>query len=317
MFYLVTGGLGYLGGRLSEHLVSEGHRVRVTTRRSTESCPDWARKYNPYQIDINNNGNWRKALEDIDFVFHLAAPDAESAASDPISALRAGGEVTWALLDAVTDAKKRIPVINVSTFHIYGSHPEGLITESSPLRPVHPYAISHLFSEIVTQSFCDQRGISILNVRLSNAFGRPVSVDAAKWSLVFNDLCMQAATSDRLRLKSSGLQKRNFITLSDTVRALTFLSSNYEDWPNDHIIHLGSNMHWSILDVADRVAERSEFLWRKHPEVTCPQREEKRIPKDFTFDISRLQRAGFAWENDFEREIDETLLVCKEWERNV
>ena len=317
MLYLVTGGLGYLGGRLLEYLVCEGHNVKVTTRRPPESWPGWAGKYNPYQIDINSNSNWRKALEDIDFVFHLAAPDAESAALDPISALRAGGEMTWTLLDAVSDAKKKIPVINVSTFHIYGPHPEGLITESSPLRPVHPYAISHLFSEIVTQSFWERRGLSILNVRLSNAFGRPIAIDAAKWSLVFNDLCMQAATSDRLRLKSSGLQKRNFITLGDTVRAIAFLSFNYKDWPDDHIMHVGSAVHWSIRDVAEHIAERSNFLWGKRLEITFPEIGENQIPKDFTFDVSRLERTGFVWENKFEQEIDNTLIACRKWEKSV
>jgi UDP-glucose 4-epimerase len=313
MLYLVTGGLGYLGGRLVEYLLQEGHEIRITTRRSRESLPDWAKGYDIHKTDMQDKEIWTEALEGVDFVFHLAAPDARQAASDPISALRAGGEFTWNLLEAVANAKRQVPVIKVSTFHVYGPLVEGLIRESSCPSPEHPYAVGHLISEMVVQIFCSRRGIRGLNVRLSNALGKPVTSEACNWSLVFNDLCMQAATSDQLRLKSTGHQKRNFITLGDTVRALSFLAESRRVWPEDHVIHVGSSTHWSMRQAAEIVAGRCDKLWGKYPEIIFPKDEAESAPKDFVFDVSRLERAGFIWENQFDREIDDTLTTCKKW----
>ncbi|MBW1909672.1 MAG: SDR family oxidoreductase [Deltaproteobacteria bacterium] len=313
MFYLVTGGLGYLGGRLVEYLLNKGNRVRVTTRRPIESCPQWAKKWEILQIESLNRDAWLKAIEDINFVFHLAAPDASISGSDPVSALRAGGENTWALVDAVANTPEEIPILNVSTIHVYGSSAKGLVTETFPPRPVHPYAVGHLFSEIVTRAFCSHRNIPVLNVRLSNAFGKPVALDAAKWSLVFNDLCRQAVTSNRLYLKSAGYQKRNFITLEDTVRALLFLASRSENWPDDQTIHVGSSVNLSIREVAERIAGRCKVLWGEKPEVFFSNETGAQESNEFIFDVSRLKETGFVWRNSFDQEIDDTLEICKKW----
>jgi UDP-glucose 4-epimerase len=316
MFFLVTGGLGYLGSRLVEKLLNDGHRVRVTTRRPPKSFPQWAKDWEIKQVDPCEIGNWLKALNEIDFVFHLAAPDAEAAVSDPISALKAGGEMAWKLLEAVTNAKKKPPVLNISTYHVYGSEAEGLITESILPKPVHPYAVGHLVSEMVVRTFCHTKGISVLNVRLSNAFGRPIAYTAAKWSLVFNDLCMQAATSNSLKLNSAGRQKRNFITLEDAVSGLLYLAGRAEDWPDDHTIHLGSKIFWSIKEVAEKIRERTKVLWGKYPEISFPKGGLEPKSKEFRFDVSRIERLGFIWQNRFEKEVDETLIACERWGKN-
>ena len=150
-------------------------------------------------------------------------------------------------------------------------------------------------------------------MRLSNVFGTPMAFDSAKWSLVFNDLCMQAATSHQLCLKSVGYQKRNFITLEDAVHALTFLADRYNEWPEDHIMHVGSNIYWSIRDVAEHIADRCKVLWGKRLKIIIPEDKGDPTPKDFKFDVSRLENAGFIWQNQVEREIDCTLIACKKW----
>lgn len=313
MFFLITGGLGYLGGRLAEHLTQKGHRVRLTTRRPRETWPIWARNLDVQQVDVFDKTSWKNALHSIDFVFHLASPDVDMAAQDPISALRAGGEIAWGLLDVLAGGDKKIPIVNISTFHVYGPRVQGLMDETLSPRPVHPYAISHLFSEIVVNSFCDAGKVNGLNVRLSNTFGRPVSSDSAKWPLVFNDLCRQAVETNQLVLKSSGSQKRNFVTLEDTVRALLFLAGNQDGWPQDRIIHLGSSIQMSVREVAEFVARRSKEVLQKELVLVCRGSASETLISDFVFDVTRLKRAGFSWKNRIENEVDGTLTACREW----
>lgn len=313
MHCLITGGLGYLGGRLIQYLLEKGYSVRVTTRGDTGKYPDLDQKITIYRVNPDIKDTWVEAIDGIDFVFHLAAPDAESAGQDPVSAMGAGSKVTWSLMESISLINPRIPIINLSTFHVYGPKAEGIISESTPPKPLHPYAISHFFSETVANFFASQNGVPMVNVRLSNAFGMPFYFDMANWSLVFNDLCMQAATSDRLCLKTAGHQKRNFITLEDTVRALYFLTDHIDDWPEDHIINLGSTFYWSIREVAGLVAERCKALWGKTVEIVVPEDSTLVQPAEFRFDVSRLENMGFSWKNQFVREIDDTLVACREW----
>ncbi len=313
MHYLVTGGLGYLGGRLIEHLLEKGNSVSVTTRGDTEKYPVLNNKVTVYQVMTGEVGDWADSLDGVDFVFHLAAPDAESTGRGPVLALNAGSTMTWHLFVEISRINTRIPVINLSTFHVYGPKARGVVSELTPPDPQHPYSISQFFSETVARCFAGRNKLQIANVRLSNAFGRPLYYEMAKWSLVFNDLCRQAAISNRLCLNSAGFQKRNFITMEDAVRALCFLADHVNDWPEDHVINLGSTLQWSILEVADLVAERCKALWDKTVEIVVPEDPISVRPAEFSFDVSRLKHMGFSWKNQFVREIDDTLVACREW----
>ena len=316
MHYLITGGLGYLGGRLIEYLLEKGHSVSVTTRGDTGNYPDLNKKVEIQQVNTSLEGNWSDALDGVDFIFHLAAPDAEFANRDPVSAINAGSTMTWQLLEGISRVNKRIPVINLSTFHVYGPKAQGVVSESIPPDPQHPYSISQFFSETVARYFVGRNDLQILNVRLSNAFGRPLYYEMAKWSLVFNDLCRQAAISNRLCLNTAGHQRRSFITMEDAIRALCFLADQVNDWPEDHVVNLGSTLHWSIREVAELVAERCKVLWDKTVEIVVPEDPTSVQPPAFSFDVSRLKQMGFAWKNQYAREIDDTLIACREWSKH-
>jgi len=313
MHYLVTGGLGYLGGRLIEHLLEKGNSVSVTTRGDTEKYPVLNNKVTVYQVMTGEVGGWADSLDGVDFLFHLAAPDAESAGQDPVSAMAAGSEMAWNLLSEISRINTRIPVINLSTFHVYGPKARGVISESTPPDPQHPYSISQFFSETAARYFAGRNNLQIVNVRLSNAFGRPLYYEMANWSLVFNELCRQGATSSRLCLNTVGYQKRNFITMEDAVRALWFLADHVNDWPEDHVLNLGSTMHRSIREVAELVAQRCKALWGKTVKIVVPEGSTSVQPPEFSFDVSRLENMGFFWKNQFVREIDDTLVACREW----
>src|SRR5262249_17918870 len=130
----------------------------------------------------------------------------------------------------------------------------GVVDEATVPQPVHPYALGRYVGELVMQFFRRQHGVRALCVRMANAVGAPISRDVPRWSLVGNDLCLQAVTTKRLQLKTAGTQRRNFLTLHDAARAIEFLGLHPELWPEDGIIHLGSAMNLSIRELAERIA---------------------------------------------------------------
>jgi UDP-glucose 4-epimerase len=312
MRFLLIGGIGYIGGRLTKHLKQQGHYVRVTTRRPLKDVPSWLHADDILQADLLNDAVWHSAFSSIDMVIHLAAPDEIISAQNPRKALQTGGEATWNVLQALSAQPHPPAVIYLSTFRVYGKNARGVLEETTSPAPVHPYALGKYMGECVVQSFRKTNKIEALCVRLSNTFGAPADHDVPRWSLVFNDLCRQAVRDKKLVLKSTGTQQRNFIALSDATRALEFLALNRSKWPQDGILHLGSDHTWSIRQAAEMVSQVSkEVLGYETPNTISPD-VRKEESTEFQFSVARLTHLGFNWANQAEEEIRDTLILCRD-----
>jgi UDP-glucose 4-epimerase len=296
MTFLVIGGKGYLGGRLSDWLRSNGHRVLVASRTAGRNAYG---DVLPWPIvDVP---------ERIDTVVHLASPDQNAAAADPAGFLATSAELAWTVCDLASRLQPAPLLLYVSTFHVYGNQAEGLITEALSPRPSHPYALGKWMGEQTVQYF-RHRGLSALCLRLSNAFGAPANPDMSQWHLLFNDLCRQAVSTGSLVVRSVA-QKRNFITIEDVCRAIEFVAHRPGCRPPDGILHVGSELNLTVAEVAEIVAERARLTLGREVEVRGPS-DTSRGGRDFEFSIVRLRDCSFAWTNPVNREIDETLRIC-------
>lgn len=315
MRVVLLGGIGYVGGRVGQYLRSQGHHVRVTTRRPLQNVPHWLSADEVVQADLVDRAQLRAALADRDVAVHLAAPDEIDAAADPGAALRAGGELTWNTLAVLAECSPPPLFLYLSTFHVYGRNGCGALDEATVPQPVHPYGLGRYVGEIVTQTFRRQSGITALCIRMSNALGAPLSVDVPRWSLVGNDLCLQAVVTKRLVLKTAGAQRRNFLTLQDAARAIEFLALHADAWPSDGIIHLGSAMNLSIRELAERVAAEVTASLGFTPAIALATQAAAGHGQELSFRVDRLSAMGFTWTNHLEAEIRATLRLCEEAER--
>jgi UDP-glucose 4-epimerase len=315
MRVVLLGGIGYVGGRVAHYLRAQGHHVRVTTRRPLALVPSWLAVDEVVQADLVDRMQLRAALSERDVAIHLAAPDEISAAADPGATLRAGGELTWNTLAALAESSPPPLFLYLSTVHVYGSNCHGMVDEQTPPQPVHPYALGRYMGEIVTQMFRGSQRIKALCVRMSNTIGAPLDIDVPRWSLVCNDLCLQAATTRQLVLKTTGTQRRNFLTLHDAARALEFLSLHADAWPADGIIHLGSALNLSIREMADRVAAAVQAGLGFSPPITVAAHAAEGHGEELRFSIDRLAAMGFEWTNRLDDEIRATLALCQQAER--
>lgn len=315
MRFVLLGGVGYVGGRLCEYLRANGHHVCVTTRRCIDEVPSWLAVDEVVQADLVDESQLRAALTGRDVAIHLAAPDEITAAADPLAALRAGGELIWNALKVLGECSPPPLFLYLSTFHVYGQNGYGDVDEETVPLPHHPYGLGHLLGEAVTRMVRGQRKIRALCIRMSNAFGAPLSIDVPRWSLVFNDLCLQAVANRRLILKTSGRQRRNFITLHDVARAMEFLSLHANEWPADGLIQLGSSMNLSIKEAAERVAVGAEAVLGSKPEIVVAKKEESGAGQELKFHVDRLSAMGFSWTGSAQEEIRATLRLCQDAER--
>lgn len=305
---LVTGALGYLGGRLALALGDAGHVVKCGTRRRESSAPAWLPGKQMAYLDWESVDMLADACKGVECVIHLAAMNEIDSAKDPIGALHMNGLSSLRLLEAAKRAGVR-RYIYFSTAHVYGAPLRGEITEAVLPRPIHPYAISHRVTEDFVLAAHDLGQIQGVVVRLSNGFGAPATPDVDRWTLLVNDLCRQAATTGELRLNSAGAQRRDFIALGDVARAVDHLLQLDSDRLADGLFNLGGGKAVTILEMTERVAARWRNLTGKDIPIIRPTGDGAPSPS-LNYRCDKLAATGFALSSQVDTEIDDTLKLC-------
>lgn len=306
MKIFITGGLGYVGGRLANflHQNQPGAELILTTTR--ETCPSWTKNFKVERMNLAEEDSIVQSIRDHkpETIIHLAARDKIQCEENPELANEININGTERLLNIGSEhSVKRF--IYFSTFQVYGNL-VGEITEENPLDPQNQYAITKVESEKIIHSF-DQQKVQTLIFRLSNGYGYPKDSDVAAnvWGLVFNSFCKQAVEHQRISIRSN--QYRDFITLEDVARAVEHFLFNRSDW-GDGVFNLGGDCCISVLDVAQRVVE----VYQKHCQATAsiesPGGEEY---NSFIYNVSKLKKAGFQLNSNLENEVLQTLLQCE------
>lgn len=308
MRVLVTGGLGYLGGRISAYLAAQpGLSVRVGTSRPPAGTLIAGAEIVP--CDVLSDENLSAACVDVDAVIHLAALNEIDSLADPQRALRVTTGGTVSLMKAARTAGVR-RIIYFSTAHVYGAPLAGHITEETLPRPAHPYAITHRAAEdfVLAARSQDMDGIVL---RLSNAVGAPLDPAVNRWTLLVNDLCRQAVTTRRMVLRSSGLQYRDFICMSDVCRAVGHMLESAGTRPDGGMYNVGAGVSRTVKDMAVLISERCREVLGFLPQIIRPEENSTDSTHALTYACDKLLQTGFIYKGRLEDEIDDTVRLCR------
>ncbi len=195
----LAGSTGLIGAALAARLAASGHHlVRLGRAASSEG-----------RIDLATDDSIApRALAGCDALVHAAGVTDEDFA-DPAAALAKSGRGARVLLAAASHAGvERLAYI--SSAHIYGPL-EGVIDESRAPAPRSDYARAHRATEEAFEA-ASGTGARALIARPCAVFGMPPSLERfARWSLIPFDFPRQALQGG-IVLKSSGLQRRNFVS---------------------------------------------------------------------------------------------------------
>jgi UDP-glucose 4-epimerase len=307
---LITGGFGYIGSRLAQFLSEDKDCEVILGTRQPVKAPDWLPQAKVVNIDWQQKESLRKACKGVDVVIHLAAMNAQDCILNPELALEFNAHGTAKLLHAaITQGVMRF--IYLSTAHVYGSPLSGVITEETSLTSTHPYATSHRAAEVIVQAAALSGDIEGFVIRLTNAYGAPVHKDVNCWMLLINDLCRQAVTGPRLVLHSNGLQRRDFIALSDVVRGIALFMKLPIKQCGNGLFNLGGNKSLQVIDVLNTIASRCEAVIGFKPEISRDESGLDNSSPDLDFRIDKMIKLGFKPRADMNQEIDKELEFCK------
>jgi UDP-glucose 4-epimerase len=303
----ISGGRGYIGGRLREYLADRSAYEVVIGSRSPSQRLD--PRFSEVVTDWRSDDSLRACCSGVDSIVHLAAMNARDCAMDPIGALSTNGVSTARLLEAaLKEGVKRF--IYLSTAHVYGSPLEGVITESVCPAPVHPYATSHRAAEDVVVAASRSRKIEAVVLRLSNAFGAPKEKGANCWDLLFTDLCRQAVMSHSLVLQSSGMQRRDFVAITDVCRAIKHFLDLPSAMLGKEIFNVGGNWSPTVFDVACLVADACQRRMGYRPVITRKPPLVGETPANLDYRIDALIETGFQIKADRPAELDDLMSFC-------
>jgi UDP-glucose 4-epimerase len=288
---LVTGARGYLGGRLMQAL------------------PDAV----PFHADLRNDRDVAKALESceaVDTIIHLAAANEIVCANDFERGVAINCFGTRNLFEAVGRHGIRRALF-FSTFHVYGPVTDGaILTESSPVDPVHPYGMTKLMGEQLCKAARSLYGFDLAIFRLSNAVGAPAGAHIDRWSLLMLDLCRQAHEKRALALRSSGSQQRDFVSIHDVAEAVRIVLAAEAPKLEDPVFNLGSGCAVRVRDIAAWIQEEYQQLYGERLPISFGS---DNGASNFSVSIEKLARLGFQPKTDLRREIRETLRFCEQF----
>jgi len=219
---LVTGGLGYLGSILCEHLLGAGHAVRavdnlmygVGQQGLFHLCANPAFEF--IKGDVRDEAVMRRALKDADVVVHLAAVVGAAACDrDPLLAESVNLDSVRLLCQLRSPAQL---VIFPNTNSGYGvTSGETYCTEDSPQRPISLYGRTKVEAE---RLLLDQP--NTLALRLATVFGMSSRM---RLDLLVNHF-VYAAFKERYLVIFEKDFKRNFVHVRDVADCIVHCVAN-------------------------------------------------------------------------------------------
>ena len=304
--------MGYLGGRLAQHLATRNDFDVVLGTRQKAVNTDWLPQATVFQIKWNHPDDIKKICVGFDTVIHAAGMNAYDCRIDPVEALAFNGVVTARLLhEAIRQGVRRF--LYISTAHVYGSPLIGTITEETCPINLHPYASSHRAGEDAVRAAHQRGEIEGIVIRISNAFGAPSYKKTNCWQLLINDLCRQAVSTGEMALLSSGLQRRNFITMTDVCRAIEHFIQLPSTKIKEGLFNLGSEWSPTVWDVACLVQNCYAAITGGQPIQVSRK---KTLPGEITiplhYGIDRLRQTGFEIKGSIKDEINGLIRFCQE-----
>lgn len=253
---LITGGAGFIGSHLAEHLLALGHDVVILDDFSTGSTANltWTSEaVTMVRGSILDEAAVAEATDGCDTVFHLAAAvGVHTIVNRPLESLRKNLLGTETVLDVARRRGTR--VLLASSSEVYGKNTKDRLDEDddrvlgSPLKSRWSYAAVKGLDELLAYCHWREHGLRAVIVRPFNIVGPRQS---AQHGMVVPTLVGQALAGRPLTVHGDGTQRRCFCAVGDIVPALVKLVTDPRAY--GRVFNLGGTEEVSMRELADRV----------------------------------------------------------------
>ncbi|WP_222851110.1 SDR family NAD(P)-dependent oxidoreductase [Phytoactinopolyspora mesophila] len=252
----MTGADGFIGSHLVDRLLDEAARVRAFCVYNSNGSYGWLDEFEPERLfdvdlqlgDIRDPRSVRRAVRDVDVVFHLAALVAiPYSYQAPESFVDTNITGTLNVLEAVREAGA-VRVVHTSTSEVYGTPESVPITEGHPIQAQSPYSASKIAADQLCQAYARSFRIDVVTLRPFNTYGPRQSARAVIPAILGQLL----AGAEEVRLGSLW-PRRDLTFVTDTVDGFVRMATS--DLAPGSLIQLGTGHAVSIGELFDLCCE--------------------------------------------------------------
>lgn len=307
---LITGIQGSGGSYLADYIASAHPEVELhglsrwhTTPSSNLTGP--GRVARVHECDLTDLGSVVRALKvsQPDVVFNLAAHANVRAGFDvPLAVLQNNITSAANLFEGIRLAGIDPLVVHCSTSEVYGAvRPEDVpITESCPLNPVSPYAVSKTAQDLLAYSYCRSYGLRIVRTRMF-AYFNPRRADLFATAFARQVAWIEAGLQDEL-VHGNLASTRTMVDVRDAMRAYWVAAEWCEageiyNIGGDSVVTVGE-----LLETLCRLAHRP-IRTRQDPALLRPADVTLQIPSAQKF----RQATGWSPQYSFEASVEHLL----------
>jgi UDP-glucose 4-epimerase len=292
---IVTGGQGLVGNAIVGAL---GASFRVLVAGRSASCDqqvDLAKQIP--EFSIASNGYW----------VHAAGVTDEECTADPAAALQRAALATPKILESAVNAGIE-KLVYISSAHVYGPF-EGKISENSAANPLTLYAQCHFLAEQAFRLCAIRHRKPVLVLRPCAVYGMPLSIERfGRWSLIPYEFPRSAAERQKIEIRSSGLQSRNFVSN----KWIANMVSDFLKSPQESKVHIRNPIGADDINVREfamRCSRAYQLVTGKRCEVSW--READPAP-DSTFEYRSIHHGAAAPASDLDSYLQDILTTLEQ-----
>jgi UDP-glucuronate decarboxylase len=248
---LVTGGAGFIGSHLVEHLLQGEHEVLSLDNYFTGSKTNLAHLRDHPRLELIRHDVVNPIMLEVDQIYHLACPASPVHYQyNPVKTIKTNVMGTLNMLGLAKRVKARI--LLASTSEVYGNptvHPqtEDYWGNVNCIGPRSCYDEGKRVAETLMMDYHRQNRVDIRIARIFNTYGTRMAIHDGR---VISNFIVQAATGREITIYGDGSQTRSFCYVADLVQGLVRLMAC--QGCHDPV-NLGNPEEYPILEVARKI----------------------------------------------------------------
>jgi UDP-glucuronate decarboxylase len=250
-YILVTGGAGFIGSHLVEHLLGQGHEVLSLDNYFTGSKENLRHLKDEPRLELLRHDIVNPIMLEVEQIYHLACPASPVHYQyNPVKTIKTNVMGTLNMLGLAKRVKARI--LLASTSEVYGDpqvHPqtEDYWGNVNCLGPRSCYDEGKRVAETLMMDYHRQNGVDIRIARIFNTYGPKMAINDGR---VISNFIVQALTGEEITIYGEGKQTRSFCYVSDLVKGLVALM-NCEGCHEP--VNLGNPEEYPIIELASKI----------------------------------------------------------------
>ena len=280
---VVTGGAGFIGSNLVDHLVRIGHKVIVldnfVSGKKANLAHHKKKDVKIIRVDISKSKNLDKYFKKVDYVFHLAGlAEIIPSIKNPKKYFNTNVLGTLKVVEAAKRAGVK-KLIYAASSSCYGS-PKNLPTsEKEKIDIKHPYGLTKFLGEQLVLKYATNFNMPNISFRFFNVYGPRLNM-SGQYSAVFGNFLKQKKNNKPLTIVGDGKQTRDFIHVDDLTNAFIKVAKSRLV---NKIYNLGSGKEISINKIANLFGGKKTFIPKRPREPKRSLANISKIKKDINW----------------------------------